>query len=58
MTKAEINRRCLASRIIDLNYWGSMDAGKTPELVAEDIAENPEDVIEYLLDFIDQLQED
>jgi len=51
-------RISLASRIIDVDYWGAMDAGATPESVAEDIANDPETVIEYLLDFIDQLQED
>lgn len=46
----------LANRIIDVDFYGARDAGATPETVADDIRNNPEAVIEYLLDIIDNLQ--
>lgn len=46
----------LAQRIIDVDFYGAMDAGATVESVAEDIRNNPAAVIEYLLDTIDDLQ--
>ena len=46
----------LAQRIIDVDFYGAMDAGATQESIAEDIKTNPEAVIEYLLDVIDDYQ--
>lgn len=45
----------LAQRIIDLDFFGARDADATPETVADDIRNNPEAVIAWLLDQIDEL---
>lgn len=46
----------LAQRIIDLDFFGARDADATPETVAETIKNEPEQVINYLLDMIEDLQ--
>ena len=51
-----MTREELAQRIIDIDFYGARDAEATVESVAEEIATNPEDVIAYLLDMIDDLQ--
>lgn len=45
----------LAQRIIDLDFFGARDADATPETVADDIRNNPEAVIDWLLDQIEEL---
>lgn len=51
-----INRLALASRIIDVDYWGARDAEATEYTIANDIENDPEKVIEYLLNIIEDLQ--
>ena len=46
----------LAQRIIDTDNYGAMDADATPETVAQDISNDPLEVINYLLDIIEDLQ--
>lgn len=46
----------LANRIFDLDPYGAMDADATPETIEQDIKNDPEAVITYLLDMIDELQ--
>ena len=45
-----------ARRVIDVDYFGARDAGATPETVANDIINEPLTVINFLLDYIDNLQ--
>ena len=49
------NIEALAERIIDIDPYGARDAEATVESVAEDIINNPADVIAWLLDQIDEL---
>ena len=51
-----INTELLAQRIIDIDFYGARDAEATPESIAEDIKTNPEAVISYLLDMIEEYQ--
>ena len=46
----------LATRIIDLDFYGMRDADATPETVAADIETNPLAVIEYLVNMCEDLQ--
>lgn len=46
----------LANRIFDLDPYGAMDADATPESIEQEIKNDPESVIKYLLDYIDELQ--
>lgn len=46
----------LAQRIIDVDYYGAQDADATIDTVAADIENSPLEVINYLLDFIEELQ--
>ena len=46
----------LAQRIIDIDPYGARDAEETPETIAEKIKTDPETIIEYLLDIIEDLQ--
>jgi hypothetical protein len=46
----------LAQRIIDVDFYGAMDADATPESIAETINTNPETIIEFLLDMIEDYQ--
>ena len=46
----------LANRIYDLDPYGMRDAEATPEKIEQDIKNDPETVINYLLDMIDDLQ--
>ena len=46
----------LANRIYDLDPYGMRDAEATPETIEKDIKNDPESVIAYLLDMIDDLQ--
>lgn len=46
----------LAERIIDVDFYGARDADATPETVAADIRNNPEIVIAWLLDIIEDYQ--
>lgn len=46
----------IAQRIIDIDFYGSRDAGETPESIINQIINNPADVFNFLLDFIDNLQ--
>lgn len=46
----------IANRIYDLDPYGMRDADATPETIAQDIKNDPEAVITYLLDMIDELQ--
>lgn len=45
----------LAERIIDLDFYNAMDNGATVDSVMDDIQTHTADVIEYLLDFIDDI---
>lgn len=45
-----------AQRIIDVDYYGAMDASATALSVAQDISKEPLTVINYLLDVIEDLQ--
>lgn len=46
----------LAQRIIDVDFYGAMDAEATPESIAEEIKTKPEAVISFLLDMIEDYQ--
>lgn len=46
----------LAQRIIDIDFYGARDAEATPESIANDIKTNPEAVISFLLDMIEDYQ--
>ena len=46
----------LAQRIIDIDFYGARDAEATPESIANDIETNPEAVISFLLDMIEDYQ--
>ena len=46
----------LAERIINLDFYGARDAGETPETIEKTIEKNPEIVIEWLLDYIDEME--
>jgi len=46
----------LAQRIIDVDFYGMRDAEATPESIANDIETNPEAVIAFLLDMIEDYQ--
>ena len=46
----------LAQRIIDIDFYGARDSEATPETIANDIKTNPEAVIAFLLDMIDDYQ--
>ncbi len=47
------NTRELTNRIIDVDFYGMRDADATPETVENDIRNNPEAVIAFLLDMIE-----
>lgn len=51
-----MNTQELAQRIIDVDFYNAMDADATVESVAQDIRNNPEAVIAFLLDMIDDYQ--
>ena len=46
----------LAQRIIDVDFYGARDAEATPETIAEDIKNNPEAIINWLLEIIEDYQ--
>lgn len=46
-----------AARIIALDPYTAADNDETPETVSEHIKYNPAAVIDFLLDYIDNLQE-
>lgn len=46
----------LAQRIIDVDYYGAMDADETPETIAELLRNDPLTIISDLLDVIDEYQ--
>lgn len=46
----------LAQRIIDTDFWAARDAGADIDIIMDEIKFRPNDVIEYLLDYIDELQ--
>lgn len=46
----------LAQRVIDLDFYGARDAEATEYTIANDIENDPEKVIEYLLNIIEDLQ--
>ena len=56
-SRTETRREKLARRIISLDTFGARDARETVETVAEQIKRNPADVISYLLDIIDNMQD-
>ena len=45
----------LAQRIIDIDFYGARDADETPQTIADKITSEPETIILYLLDTIDNL---
>lgn len=45
-----------ARRVLNVDYYGAMDADETPETIAETIKNEPLTVINFLLDMIDDLQ--
>lgn len=45
----------LANRIIDLDIYNARDYEETPETIAETIQNDPDTIIEYLLDVIDNI---
>ena len=47
----------LAQRIIDVDYYGAMDADETPETIAGEIMRDPLEIISGLLDIIEDYQE-
>lgn len=51
-----MSRLELAQRIIDVDFYNAMDADATVESVAQDIENNPEAIISWLLDMIDDYQ--
>ena len=54
--KKEILIQELSQRIIDLDFYGARDAETTPEMIADDIVNNPLAVIEYLVNMCEELQ--
>ena len=46
----------IANRIIDLDPYGARDAEETPESIAEKIKTDPESIILYLLEVVEDLQ--
>ena len=46
----------LAQRIYDIDPYEAQDADETPETIATTIKEDPLYVIEYLINWIDDLQ--
>ena len=46
----------LAQRIIDVDFYGAMDADATPQSIAETIKTNPETIIEFLLGMVEDYQ--
>ncbi len=46
----------LAQRIIDVDYYGAMDADATIETVSDELLTCPMDVITWLLEVIEDLQ--
>lgn len=46
----------LAQRVIDVDYYGAMDADATIESVSDDIINRPLEIINYLLDVIEDYQ--
>jgi hypothetical protein len=46
----------LAERIISIDPFGARDAEETTETIAEQIKTDPESVIEYLLNIIEELE--
>ncbi len=51
-----INTEILAQRIIDIDFYGARDAEATPEAIENDIRNNPEAIIAFLLDMIEDYQ--
>lgn len=45
-----------ARRVLNVDFYGAMDADETPETIAETIKNEPLTVINFLLDMIDDLQ--
>lgn len=48
----------LAQRIIDIDYWGAQDADETVESISAQIRNNPTDVIEWLVNALEEAQEE
>lgn len=46
----------LAERVYNVDRYESQSADQTPETIAEEIRTNPARVISYLLDYIEQIQ--
>lgn len=46
----------LAERVYNVDRYESQSADQTPETIAEEIKANPARVISYLLDYIEQIQ--
>ena len=46
----------LAERIVNIDPWGARDAEETPETIAEKIKTDPETIIAYLLEVIEDYQ--
>lgn len=51
-----MNTQELAQRIIDIDFYGARDAEATPEAIENDIRNNPEAIIAFLLDMIEEYQ--
>ena len=45
-----------ARRVLNVDFYGAMDAGETPETIAETIKNDLLTVINFLIDIIDDLQ--
>lgn len=46
----------LAQRVMDVDFYGAMDADETPATIAETIKNDPLTIIDYLLNVIDEYQ--
>ena len=53
----ELMIKMMAEAIINIDFYGARDAGETAESIAEKIKTEPETIIHFLLDHIDNLTE-